>query len=261
MENPVKKVILHRNKLTFIVSLTVICFLHFNSVVGQCKPKFQIKETIYENPLSGSKNIEDFVIESSKNDQPKITFNNGKMKLSSDVHFLMWFPDDFPDDIAVSWDFLPHNDNGLAMFWFCAKGKDGEDLFDNSLNERTGQYPQYHSGDINAYHVSYFRRNPWDDPYINTVNLRKSYGNEMVAFGPNPIPNVNSEKVKKSIKQPYRIMVIKCGKFIRVKINDMVVIDLTDNNPYLNGKIGFRQMANLVAEYSNLKVRRVELID
>jgi len=215
--------------------------------------EFEIGELIYENPLSSEEDIEDVVIESSEEDQPRITFENGRMRLESDVHFLFWFPGDFPDNIAVSWDFLPEVDDGLAMFWFCAKGREGEDLFDPALEERTGDYSQYNQGDINAYHISYFRRNPWDDPHINTVNLRKSYGHELVALGPNPIPNIDS--VKEHIEEPYRVQLIKSGPHIRMSINEMVVLEWKDEGEYWeDGKIGFRQMANLAAEYADLRV-------
>ncbi|MFP4191224.1 MAG: DUF1961 family protein, partial [Candidatus Hydrogenedentota bacterium] len=90
---------------------------------------FEIGELIYENPLSSEEDIEDVVIESSEEGQPEIRFENGRMRLESDVHFLFWFPHDFPDHIAVSWDFLPEVDDCLAMFWFCAKGREGEELF------------------------------------------------------------------------------------------------------------------------------------
>ncbi len=246
-----------RTFMLFLIIVNTIFLFDCESAIAQDKCEFVIGEKIYENPLSSEKDIEDVVIESSKAGQPEITFEGGRMRIKSNVHFLLWFPFDLPGDFAVSWDFMPKNDDGLAMFWFCAKGRKGEDLFDESLAKRAGQYPQYHSGDINAYHLSYFRRNEWDDSSINTVHLRKSYGKKLVALGPNPIPNVEVEKVAKDLKDPYRVELIKYGRHIRVKINDMVILDWEDDSPYQDGKIGFRQMANLVAEYSNLKINKV----
>ncbi len=218
--------------------------------------EFEMGETIYENPLANPEDIEDVVIESSKEGHPRITFQNGRMQLESEVHFLLWYPDNFPDNIAISWDFLPGVDDGLAMFWLSAKGREGEDLFDPSLEERTGQYRQYNRGDINAYHLAYYRRNPWDDPHINTVNLRKSYGHDLVAVVPNPIPCI------KYMEDPYRIQVIKYGPYIRMYINDLLVLNWEDDREFwTDGKIGFRQMANLVAEYSNLRIQRVSVVE
>ena len=256
-----------RNELHVRLSILVPLFfaavylLNTQSVTAQCLPEFILGKTIYENPLSSKEDIKGVVLETGREVQPEISFMNGRMQLKSEAHFLMWFPLDFPDNIAVSWDFMPKTDDGLAMFWFCATGRRGEDLFDRSLAKRTGNYPQYHTGDINAYHLAYFRRNPWDDPQINTVNLRKSHGNRLVAQGADPIPNVEVEKVRANLKDPYKILVIKAGGYIRMMIDDLLIFDWKDDEPYTRGKIGFRQMANLVAEYSNLKVRKVEVFN
>ncbi len=227
---------------------------------AQGVPDYSLGKLIYENPLSREKDLAGVVIESSEEGQPEVRFVDSEMHIKSSVHFLLWFPPDLPADISVSWNFTPEVDDGLAMFWFCANGKDGKDLFDPSLQERTGSYPQYHSGDINAYHLSYFRRNPWDDPTMNTVNLRKSHGNQLVAMGANPIPNVEVEKVASALESPYRIRVVKCAGWIRMEINDLPVLELKDEDPYKSGKIGFRQMANLEARYSGLRVHEVEVI-
>lgn len=246
----------NRIVLSLIKSIMTICFLNVEGVFGQNNDyiEFEIGDVIYENSLSSERDIEKVVIESSTEGQPVITFNNGGMQLESGVHFLLWFPDDFSDNIAISWDFLPKNDDGLAMFWFHAMGKKGENLFDTSLQERTGKYSQYNRGDINAYHVAYYRRNPWDDPHLNTVNLRKSHGHHLAVIRANPIPSV------KYIEEPYRINVIKSGPYIRMTINDILILDWKDDigdEYWKEGKIGFRQMANLVAEYSNLRVNKV----
>ncbi len=238
-----------------VVALIVAVQAH---AIGQslAHTQYEIGELIYENALSSEADLDGAVIESSEEDQPVITFDNGRMRMESDVHFLLWFPDDLPDNIAVTWEFLPEVDDGLAMFWFCAKGREGEDLFDPSLDERTGSYSQYNRGDINAYHLAYFRRNPWDDPHLNTVNLRKSYGHELVALGANPIPAVEH------VEDLYTIQVIKSGPNIQVSINDIVVVDWYDEDEYWEeGKIGFRQMANLAAEYANLRVNEVSRIE
>ena len=67
-------------------------------------------------------------------------------------------------------------------------GVQGEDLFD--LAPRTGPYEQYHHGDLDAYHVSYFRRMWPSERKLHTCNLRKSYGFHLVAQGPDPLPAV-----------------------------------------------------------------------
>ncbi len=57
---------------------------------------------------------------------PAMTFPHGRMRMESDVHSLLWHPNDFPDRIAVSGDFQPRIDAGLAMFWIAGIGEGGE---------------------------------------------------------------------------------------------------------------------------------------
>ena len=142
---------------------------------------------IYENPLASEADVKDFVMEGSAS----VYFENGKMRmknnLSADMgqksNFVFWCPVDFPSDVEIEWRFRPIEEPGLCILFFSAKGINGEDLFDPSLAPRDGQYNLYHSGDINAYHVSYFRRK-WDEERsFHTCNLRKSKGFHLVTQG------------------------------------------------------------------------------
>jgi hypothetical protein len=73
-------------------------------------------------------------------------------------NFVFWCPEIFPDRIEISWEFRPIREPGLCILFFAAAGIGGKDLFDPSLPRRTGEYEQYHSGSIEALHVSCFRR-------------------------------------------------------------------------------------------------------
>ena len=215
------------------------------------------KKLIYENKLSCETDVKDFVLEGSA----KIYFENGKMRmknaLSADLgqksNFVYWCPEDFPSDIMIEWDFKPIEEPGLAIMFFSARGCNGEDLFDKSLTPRDGQYNLYHSGDINAYHVSYFRRK-WDtERHFHTCNLRKSKGFYLVAQGADPIPNCED------VMDSYHIRVTKKDGKIEFAIDGLTVFSWQDNGREYGdvlggGKIGFRQMAPMVGEYSNLKV-------
>jgi hypothetical protein len=44
--------------------------------------------------------------------------------------------------VSVEFDFFPVREPGLAMFWFCARGRSGEDIFSARLAGRTGEYDQ-----------------------------------------------------------------------------------------------------------------------
>ena len=222
---------------------------------------FTLGKLLYENPLASADDIRDFRVEG----KAAITFPRGRMRMENalerdkeiGVHgnFILWCPLDFPDNIAVSWDFRPMTDAGLAMFWVAVTGRKGEDLFDPSLAPRDGDYKQYCWGDINALHVSYYRRNPVETEF-RTCNLRKSYGFHLVGQGGDPVPDA------KYAKEPIRVQVIKAGPHLRFSMNDVVLFHWVDDGesygPVLaGGKIGLRQMANLIAEYGNLQVHEV----
>jgi hypothetical protein len=217
-------------------------------------------ELIYSNPLSCSEDIKDFILEGKAN----ISFENGHMrmqnKLSADngqkANYVLWCPIDFPDNIKIEWDFKPLEEPGLCILFFSAMGINGESIFDGGLNKRTGEYPQYHHGDINAFHVSYFRRKEPDERQFHTCNLRKSYGFNLVAQGADPIPDTAD------IKEMYHLAVVKSREKVKFIINDLDIFEfIDDGNTYgsilKGGKIGFRQLAPLVAEYANLKVYKI----
>jgi hypothetical protein len=178
----------------------------------------------------------------------------GRMRLKSDSNFVFWCPEIFPANIEISWEFMPIEEPGLAIFFFAAGGIGGKDLFDPALPRRTGEYEQYHSGAIDTLHVSYFRRRYPEERAFHLCNLRKSKGFHLVAQAADPIPSVPD------VQTPFRIAVWKRGPQVRFSINDLTLLDWTDDGrqfgPVLaGGRIGFRQMAPLVAEYANLTIR------
>jgi len=208
---------------------------------------------IYENNLECPDDIKDFIMEG----EAIITFPNNRLRMENKLspeegqasNYVFWCPIDFPDSVVYTWDFYPISEPGLAMFFFSAKGRNNEDIFDISLKPRDGQYAQYHSSDINAFHASYFRRKYESERSFHTCNLRKSCGFHLVAQGADPIPSVEDAI------SPYKIKVIKDKKDVKFYVNDLLIYHFTDDGAILaGGKIGFRQMAPLIAEYSSFKV-------
>lgn len=221
---------------------------------------FEIGEVVYENPLATAQDVKGFRLEG----QARISFPNGRLRMENALeaelgqksNFVYWCPEEFPADVSITWDFWPIREPGLCILFFAAKGRNGESIFDPALAERVGEYNQYHHGDINALHVSYFRRRWPEERAFHTCNLRKSYGFHLVAQGADPIPSVEDAD------SPYHIHLIKCGGLVTFAINDLEVFRFEDDGqtygPLLDGgKIGFRQMAPLVGEYANLVVRTV----
>ena len=105
---------------------------------------------IYENKLSCEKDVEGFVLEGSAN----LSFPEGKLRMENALsaaegqkaNYVLWCPEDFPSDVRIEWKFRPIKEPGLAILFFAAKGRNGEDIFADSLAERTGEYVQYHHG-------------------------------------------------------------------------------------------------------------------
>lgn len=138
---------------------------------------------------------------------------------------------------------------------FAAAGMGGEDLFDPSLRKRTGTYPEYHSGDINALHLSYFRRKYAEERAFRTCNLRKSRGFHLAAMGADPLPSPDDAD------SPYRMKLIKDKGYVHFSINGLPILEWMDDGstygPVLTkGKIGFRQMAPMKAVYRDFAVHQ-----
>lgn len=206
-------------------------------------------QELYANPLSHPADLADWRLEG----QASITFPRQRMQLTSVIpreegqkaNYVLWCPVELPDGVCIEFDFHPIQEPGLAMFWFCARGRNGEDIFDPHLAPRSGEYDHYRFGDINAYHAAYFRRGRPGSFQI--CNLRKSHGFHLVAQSGDPIPSGVYEP-------PYRIRVLVRDGWVQFEIDELVVYTWHDDVPLRGGKIGFRQMAPLVAEYSTLRV-------
>lgn len=86
---------------------------------------------LYENPLAGPDDVAAFRLEGDA----AVTFPQGRMRLENRrdpaegqaANFVYWLDRDFPSDIRVAWDFLPLREPGLALAWFAAAGRGGED--------------------------------------------------------------------------------------------------------------------------------------
>ncbi len=215
------------------------------------------EKLLYQNSLEKAEDIRNFILEG----QADTSFENGSMCLKNSLdnnlgqkaNYVLWCPETFPENIRITWEFRPLTEVGLCILFFAAKGRNGEELFDPVLARRTGEYPQYHSGDINAFHISYYRRKEAEERAFHTCNLRKSYGFHLTAQGADPLPAPGDAV------DFYRLTVIKFQNNILFKINELCIFTFRDDGftygPLLGkGKIGFRQLAPLVAEYRNLKV-------
>jgi hypothetical protein len=227
---------------------------------------------LYTNPLTGPEDVADWIAEGPVSlarhrethddggTPPAADPRPGALLLSASrdeeefgdhAHWTFWCPVEFPDRVRVSWQFLPLAEPGLAMVFFAAAGHGGRDLFSGGLAPRTGYYPQYHSGDIDALHVSYFRHKYAEERAFRTCNLRKSSGFELVAQAADPLPPTEDAL------DFYRMELVKDGPDVAFSINGLPVLAWRDGsgNVLGGGYLGFRQMAPLRAAYRNLVVQ------
>lgn len=223
-------------------------------------PEIPLGEPLYENPLAGERDIATFVLEG----QAQLTFPNGRLRMENMLdpelgqasNYALWCSEDFPDNVYFSWDFWPLREPGLSMFFFAATAREGGSIFAPSLTKRTGQYGQYHHGEIDTLHLAYFRRIAAAERSFNTCNLRKSYGFHLVAQGADPIPTVADAM------PPYHLELWKLGARILFAINRLAILEWRDDGTthgsvLAGGKVGFRQMAPLIGEYANFSVRPI----
>ncbi len=102
---------------------------------------------LYRNPLAGPDDVAGWVAEGPLS----LGSHDGALELSGllndqefgdHAHWTFWCPEEFPDGIRISWEFLPLEEPGLAMLFLAAAGHGGRDLFSTELACRTGYYPQ-----------------------------------------------------------------------------------------------------------------------
>ena len=208
------------------------------------------KRLLYEDTFSGG--LGDWVLEGGAFCEA----HNGQLVYESPQrngrHTVLWNKSKFPADFLCEYDFMPRGPLGLCIVFFCAGGRQGEDLFDPKLPERTGVFSQYTAGAINAYHISYYRVG-LDQP-TRLLNTRKNHGFYMVKTGVDPIPPRPGGR--------YRITVAKLGHVIRFAVDGKVVVRLKDDGTHYGpawgaGRIGLRQMHWTRARYDNFRVYAV----
>lgn len=187
-----------------------------------------------------------------------ITQEGGRLRIQEPAagtpganHVVLWCRQDFPKDFVAEWEFTPNQVAGLCIVFFCARGRDGRDILDPSMPPRDGTFTQYHSGEMNCYHISYFRNTCARAP---DCALRKNFGFYRCSDGADYIP------LQAGVTS--RVTLVKRGAHIQFAINDRVSLDWVDDGVTRGpiwgaGKIGLRQMINTDAWYDNFRVWEV----
>ncbi len=229
----------------------IIAYLMFFVPLALMSQEYKKGKLLYSNSFSNESDVKDWKMEGNG----KVEFINGIMHMYSpqeSSHHVFWCPYDFPGNFIAEWDAQNYEtDAGLAIVFFCAKGLNGQSIFDSSMPKRsTGVFTDYTKGAMNCYHISYYA-NAKDDAHRETANLRKNKGFHLVLSGERGIP-VESLSL-------HHLKLIKYEGKIQMFVDDRKIIDWTDDGVTFgkileDGKIGFRQMQWTHFSYKNFKV-------
>jgi hypothetical protein len=205
---------------------------------------------IYQTTFDDPSVLKEWRLEGGK----RASVENGKLVLESEPgqrenHLVCWLTKEMPPEYLLEFTVRPKDrKEGLNIVFFSTRGAKGESIFDRGLKPRTGVFKQYHSSDINGYHISYWAGDR------GTANVRKNAGFHLVATGP--------DRVKDGPANTFQtVRIYKRGGTIRLMVDDMISVAFDDDGktygPVWNhpGWIGLRQMGHTVrCEYDSLKV-------
>jgi hypothetical protein len=168
-------------------------------------------------------------------------------------HLVAWLDREIPADFLLEFTFRPENrQRGLAIVFFNARGANGEDIFSPALQPRDGTFVQYHSGDIDNYHTSY-----WAGGERGTAHVRKNRGFHLVAHGPDLVRDAPPDAFQ-------TVRIRKQGGAIRVEVDGRLSVAYDDDGKTHGpvhahaGRVGLRQMAHSRrCEYGEMRVYSV----
>lgn len=92
----------------------------------QAPARYRHGRLLYHKPLTGAADVGGFRLEGDAD----VTFPEGRLRLANRrdpaegqaANFVLWCPEEFPDEIAVSWEFWPLREPGLCILFFAARG-------------------------------------------------------------------------------------------------------------------------------------------
>lgn len=170
-------------------------------------------------------------------------------------HLVLWHHREYPADLLIEYDFWPHDSSmGLHILFFATRPHQGKTIFDLGLPFRDGEFPAYHSGELDGYQVSMWSTDRFRK-IRRTSNLRKNAGFSLVACGDDLIAGHGPG--------PHRIRLLKVGGLIQLETNGKQCVKFVDDGlslgPILgSGAIGLRLMQHSGrAAFSCFSVSRV----
>ena len=210
---------------------------------------------IYETSFDDEAALKDWQLEGGK----RMSISEGNLVLESEPreiegesgpnHLVCWLKKEVPANFLLEFTLRPKDrKRGLNIIFFNARGLNGESIFDPSLKKRDGIFRQYHSGDLNSYHVSYWAGDR------GFSNLRKNRGFHLVSSGKDYIATGDPDVFQ-------TVQIYKRGGEIRIMVDGVVALGFDDDGKAYgpvhthSGWIGLRQMGHtLRCEYEYVKV-------
>jgi hypothetical protein len=205
---------------------------------------------VIASTFDAAASLQDWKLEGGK----RMSIANGRLVLESEPaekgnHLVCWLTKEMPADFLLEFKVRPQNrKDGLNILFFNTRGLRGESIFDPALSPRAGDFKQYHSGDLNGYHISYWAADR------GTAHVRKNKGFALVATGRDLVASAPPASFQ-------TIRLYKRGGAIRLMVDDIISVAFDDDGkahgPALthSGWIGLRQMGHTVrCEYDDLKL-------
>ncbi|MBC2601711.1 DUF1961 family protein [Puniceicoccus vermicola] len=211
---------------------------------------------VYENAMTRPEDSKDWIMEGPG----KVEYTAEGMVMEStrpersDGHIVYWLDRRLPENFVAEWEVEILSEYGLNIVFFSATGPDGVSVFDQDVTPRDGDFKQYHGGDIDCYHISYYADSE-ANPGRSTANLRKNSGFYLVSNGPEGIPPESTKT--------HRVVLSKVGGRIQLAVDGQLSIDWQDDGASYGevlgaGWFGLRQMRWTKAIYRNLRIYAID---
>ena len=159
---------------------------------------------------------------------------------------------DLPDGIALEFDLLVRQSNGLVITFLAMRGLSGEDMIAD-LPPRAGLFRDYAGDDalLRSYHVSVSR---YDDAGVHTgvSNWRRNPGLHLMGQGAD---------LCRVIRTRYAVRIVKAGPHLQIGVDGRLAHEFTDplelpDRMPTDGKIGFRAIGSqVIAEIARVRVQ------
>ena len=155
---------------------------------------------------------------------------------------------DFPDNIAIEYDFVVEQHNGLFITFVAMTDVNGGDALAVDP-PRTGVFEDYYNG-TRSYHVSICRYED-DGTHTGVSNWRRNPGLHLMVSGKDWCTEANKK---------YHVKIIKRGPHCKVEVDGKPGAEFTDPQKLpgaipAGGKFGFRAIgARATFRVSNVKV-------